>query len=229
MWVNRLALLAGAAATAIALTGCTPTGDTAIKVGRTSYTGSDVDLLTKFECTIATDPAAGAAPLSRQAARGFMASVLVASAIDHEISVKAKVQPTSGDVASTMAQLDPYIDKAAKGKDRTRLRELVETSVLGQVAVGTIVQQTLAQQLSQMDQTQAQQVVSDGIKQIRASEAKKAKIEVDPVFGLSADGLEPGGSDPSLSTALSSFAKSAASQQPDQAWLDKLPANQKCS
>jgi hypothetical protein len=227
--VTRLALLAGSVATAVVLTGCTPTGHTAIKVGSTTYSDSDVDLLTGFECSIARDPAAGVSPLSRQAARAFMATVLVSSAIDHQISVKAKAKPTSADAASTMAQLDPYIDKAAKGADRTRLRSLVESSVLGQLAVGAVVQQALGQQLTQLDQTQAQQVVSDGIKQLRADQAKKTKVQVDPVYGLSANGLEPAKQDPSLSLALSSFARSASSAQPDQSWLDALPASQKCS
>lgn len=229
MKVNRLALLVGATASAIVLTGCAPTGDTAIKVGGTTYTDKDVNLLTSFECSIARDPAAQVTPLSREAARAFMASVLVQAALDKRISDKAHVNPTSGDVAPTMKQLDPYIDKAAQGKDRARLRDLIESSVIGQLAVGSLVQNQLGQSLGQLDQSQAAQVVSDGIKQVRANEAKSTKITVDPVFGLSSNGLSPDASDPSLSTALSTFAKAAAAQQPEQSWLDALPAKQKCS
>ena len=229
MKVNRLALLAGAAATALVLSGCTPTGDVAIKVGKTSYTDHDLDLLTSFECSIAQDPNAGVPPLSRATARAFMATVLVAISVDHSISVKAKALPTSSDAASTMTQLDPYIDKAETGKNRARLRSLIESSVLGQLAVSAVVQQALGSSLSQMDQTQAQQVLSDGVKTIRANEAKSLKIKVEPSLGLSANGLESGTNDPSLSTAISSFAKSSVASQPEQAWLDALPANQKCS
>ncbi|MFL6059976.1 MAG: hypothetical protein ACJ72E_02000 [Marmoricola sp.] len=229
MLVNRLALLAGAAATSIVLTGCAPTGDTAIKVGATTYTDKDVSLLTSFECSIAKDPSAQVTPLSREAARTFMATVLVQAAIDERISSKSHVKPTEADVASTMTQLDPYITKAASGKDRDRLRSLIESSVLGQLAVGALVQTELGQSLSSMDQSQASQVVADGMKQVRANEAKSTKITIDPVFGLSSNGLSADGADPSLSTALSTFSKAAASTQPDQSWLDALPAKQKCS
>jgi hypothetical protein len=230
---NRLVRLAAAGASAVALTSalaaCAPTGDVALKVGKVEYTTADVDLLTKFECTIAKDPSAGAGVLSRQSARAFMATVLVGSALDNQIGAKFKVKATAADAASTMEQLDPFIDKAAKGEDRKRLREIIENSIIGQVAVSTIVQQTLGASLGQMDQDQGQQAIQQGVAALRADSVKDIDIDVDPVFGLSDDGLEPAKADPSLSLALSSFAKSATATEVDQAWLDKLPANQRCS
>jgi hypothetical protein len=217
-----------AAVAALTLSACAPTGDVAIEVGKTRYTSSDIDLLTTFQCTIAGDPAAGVTSLSRQSARAFMATVLVSSALDQRIADRAGVKPNESELASTMSQLQPYIEKAAKGDDRKRLTELVEQSILGQFAVGTVVQQTLGDQLGSIDQQQAQQMVQAGIEALRKDEAAKADTEIDPSLGLSADGLTAAGSDPSLSKAVSSFAKASTEAQPDQAWLDALPARQQC-
>ncbi|RNL61248.1 hypothetical protein EFK50_17940 [Nocardioides marmoriginsengisoli] len=229
MKANRLVLLAAATASAIALTGCTPAGDVAVEVGKVKYSTSDVDLLTTFQCEIASDPNAGAGALSRQSARAFMASILVASALDGQIGEKYKVKAGPADAASSMEQLNSFIDKAATGDDRKRLRTIVEDSIIGQVAVSTVVQQAIGQSLQQMSQEQAQQAIQEGITKLRLDAAKSADIEVDPVYGLSADGLEPAKTDPSLSRALSDFAKESMKAPVDQAWLEKLPANQRCS
>jgi hypothetical protein len=226
---NRLVLLLAASASAFALTGCAPTGDVALKVGDVTYSNSDVNLLTSFECAVAKDPTNGITPLSRQAARAYMATLLVSTAIDHRIGEDSNVKPTAADVASTLQSADAFIDKAAQGKDRDRLRSLLENVFIGQTAVGTIVQRTLGQQLSQLPQDQQQQVILQGIKQLRTNAAAKVKIKVDPALGLSPDGLEPATADPSLSRALSSFAKSATTAQPEQTWLDSLPAVQRCN
>ncbi len=56
---------------------------------------------------------------------------------------------------------------------------------------------------------------------------KKVDIDTDPRYGPAGIGW-PGGADPSVSKAVSSFAKSAGKAQPDPAWVSALPAGQKC-
>lgn len=226
MKTNRLVLLVAAGTTAFALTGCAPTGDVAIKVGSVSYSDNDVDLLTKFFCTSAK-PENGAPVLSRQAARAVMSTYLVSSAIDNHIADKAKVKPTKADVAESVTSSEPIIEQVAQGKDRDRLRSLLENLIIGETAVSTIVQQALGQALTQVPAEQQQQVVSDGMTQLRTDAAKTLDIEADPALGLAANGLAP--ADTSLSVPLSSFAKAAAAAQPDQTFLDGLPAGQRCN
>ena len=52
-------------------------------------------------------------------------------------------------------------------------------------------------------------------------------IDVNPAYGPDDSG-NAGAVDPSLSVAVSSFAKQSRSAQPDSAWVSKLPADQRC-
>lgn len=228
MLATRL-VLGAAAASAIVLTGCAPTGDVAIEVGGTSFSTTDVDLLTKFQCSIASDENVGAPPISRATARSFMATVLVSTVLDKKIGADSGVTLGPAEAAATMTSLDPYIEKVTRGEDRERLRKIVEDSVIGQLAVSSVVQTALGEALSQLPQEQAAAAVAEGTQRLRIEAAQDLDIEIDPAFGLSENGLETGKSDASLSRALSDFARAGASDSAEKAWLDDLPASQRCS
>lgn len=229
MKVHQLVLGAAATASVLLLTGCAPTGDVAVKVGDQTFTTADVDLLTDFQCTyladLVADPAnAGqVSAVSRQRARADMASILVATALDELLAERANVTVDPARLREPLAQLDPTIEKVASGEDRERLRELVSDSIANSFAVNEIAAQ-LAQE-NGVEGTQEQ--LAQAMFALRAGEAKDADVEIDPVFGLSKDGLSPG-DDPSLSLTLSAFAKQAAANPPDAGLVDKLPANQRC-
>jgi hypothetical protein len=63
---------------------------------------------------------------------------------------------------------------------------------------------------------------------LRTQYASKAKVQVDPRFGVLAAGqLQP--NDGSFSVPVSDFARQAAASQPSATFVSQLPASQKCS
>ncbi len=230
MKANRLVLgVATATASILVLSGCTPSGDVAVKVGDETFTTADVDLLTDFQCSylaeLVADPANGGqvAAVSRQRARSDMASILVATALDEVLAERADVTVDPARVREPLEQLGPTIEKVASGEDRERLRALVTASIENSIAVSEI-----AGRLAQESGVEAnEEQLSQALFALRTGEAKRAGVEIDPVFGLSDDGLTPG-NDPSLSLTLSEFSQQATASPPDPALVDQLPANQRC-
>lgn len=230
MKAHRLVLGAITVAASLALTACSPTGDVAVKVGDETFATSDVDLLTDFQCgylaSLLEDPAMAGqvAAVPRQRARTDMASILVASALDGLIAERFDVEVDPARLREPMAQLEPTIEETATGEDRERLRELVSDSIANGFAINDIA----AAQISQESGGQAtQEQLVQAAFLLRTDEAGRAGVEVDPVFGLSADGLSPG-DDPSLSVTVSDFATKAAASPPDAELVDGLPAAQRC-
>lgn len=229
MKAHRLVLGAISVAATLALSGCSPTGDVAVKVGDETFATGDVDLLTDFQCgylaELVADPASAGqvAAVPRQRARADMASILVATALDGRLAERAGVEVDKARLREPMAQLEPTIVKIATGEDRERLRELVTASIANSFAVNQIAQQ-LAQE-SGVEATQEQ--LAQATFALRTGEAARAGVEVDPVFGLSKDGLNPG-DDGSLSLSVSDFAQQTAATPPDPELVAGLPANQRC-
>ncbi len=230
MKASRLVLGSAAAASVLLLSACSPTGDVAVKVGDETFATSDVDLLTDFQCgylaSLLEDPAmagqVAAVPLQR--ARTDMASILVASALDGLIAERFGVEVDEARLREPMGQLEPTIEKTATGEDRERLRELVADSIANGFAVNDVVAAQIAQEIG--SQATQEQVVQATFL-LRTDEASTAGVDVDPVFGLSADGLSPG-DDPSLSLTVSDFATKVAASPPDAELVDALPAAQRC-
>src|SRR3954451_2098571 len=106
-----------------------------------------------------------------------------------------------------MDSLAPVIKKLAKGADRTLLTTLISEYLDAQLAIqAAIVAQIGETTLQQLGQEQANQVLTEALGAAQATAAKAADIDVDPVYGLSDDGLQVAG-DPSLSVKVSKFAK----------------------
>lgn len=230
MKASRLVLGSAAAASVLLLSACSPTGDVAVKVGDETFAASDIDLLTDFQCgylaSLLEDPAMAGqvAAVPRHRARTDMASILVASALDGRIAERFGVEVDEARLREPMAQLEPTIEKTATGEDRERLRELVVDSIGNGFAVNDLV----AAQVTQESGGQAtQEQVVQATFALRTDEAGTAGVEVDPVFGLSADGLSAG-DDPSLSLTVSDFATKATASPPDAELVDALPAAQRC-
>ena len=62
---------------------------------------------------------------------------------------------------------------------------------------------------------------------LRARQAKKSDIDVDPVYGIGKDGQSVG-VDSSLSVPVSDFAKASRATTPTADFLQALPKNQRC-
>lgn len=230
MKAHRLVLGAITVAASLALTACSPTGDVAVKVGDETFATSDVDLLTDFQCgylaSLLEDPAMAGqvAAVPRERARTDMASILVASALDGLIAERFDVEVDPARLREPMAQLEPTIEKTATGEDRERLRKLVTDSIANGFAINDLVAAQISQEVG--GQATQEQLVQAAFL-LRTDEAGKVGVEVDPVFGLSADGLSPG-DDPSLSVTVSDFATKVTASPPDAELVEGLPAAQRC-
>lgn len=214
--------------------GCSASGDTAITVDNTTFTSNDVDLLANFQCdsfkAASADPStAGQVPkYSRAQLRSVMASVLVASALNEKLAKRVHSHADPTQVASQMQQLKPQITKYVRSADRDRVTALLTAYISSEVAVQTAVVAQIGQAtLQQLGQQQGTQAVQEAEQAGRLAIAKKSTIDVDPIYGLSADGLTPAGGG-SISSPVSTFAKESAAQTATQSWLAGLPTNQRC-
>jgi hypothetical protein len=215
----------------LALSGCTQSGNVAARVGDTTVSTSDVDFLTKMQCETldkaAKDPTQAAqggvqtVPIAQ--IRTGMAETLVHAALNRQLAEKQDLSYDKDTLRSVMTRFEATVAQVPE-KDRTRFRDLVEDIYRGQLQVYTLAQEQLAKQgVAKPTQDQVDQAVSS----IQDSFRKDVHIEVNPRYGVDSSGS--GDSvDPSLSLAVSSYAKQARSGQPDSTWVAALPANQRC-
>jgi len=225
---NRLVLLAAGTAMLV-LTGCTPTGNVAARVGDTTVPTSEVDFLTRMQCIsldkTAADPSqAGSAQMAATASiRAGMVNTLVQSELNHQLAARDHLSYDTGTLRNVMQQFESVVTQVP-AKDRDRFRDVVEGIYRGQLQVYTLAQAQFANQ-GITDPTQDQ--VDQAVAAIQAKFRKSVDVEVNPEYGADEAGVA-GAADPSLSRAVSSFAKASRSSQPDATWVSKLPADQKC-
>lgn len=231
MKAHRLVLIAVAGASMLALTGCTQSGNVAARVGDTTVPTSDVDFLTKMQCETldkaAKDPAQAAqggvqtVPIAQ--IRTGMAETLVHAALNRQLAAKQHLGYDKDTLRSVMTRFEATVAQVSE-KDRSRFRDLVEDIYRGQLQVYTLAQEQLASQgVTKPTQDQVDQAVSS----IQDKFRKGVHIEINPRYGVDSAGAG-NSADPSLSLAVSSYAKQARSGQPDSTWVASLPANQRC-
>lgn len=227
---NRLVLLAVAGTSMLALTGCTQSGNVAARVGDTTVPTSEVDFLTRMQCVTldkqAADPTQaqqGVQMVPTAQIRTGMVNTLVQSELNRQLAAKQHLSYDKDTLRTVMQQFDSVV-KQVPAKDQDRFRELVEDVYQGQLEVYTLAQSELeAQGVESPTQDQVDQAV-DGI---QTKFRKTVDVDINPQYGANADGVA-GKADPSLSIAVSSFAKQSRASQPDSAWVTKLPADQRC-
>jgi hypothetical protein len=225
----RLVLLAAAGTAMLALTGCTQSGNVAARVGDTTVPTSDVDFLTRMQC-ISRDKAAdnpqqgtGATTIAKARLRTDMVNALVQGVLNRELAESKHVPYDKTTLRGVMEQFEADV-QLVPAKDRDHYRDLVEGIYRGLLPVYALAESELAAQgVTSPQQTQVDQAVAA----IQADYRKKVDIEINPEYGASADGIA-GAEDPSLSLAVSSFAKKSRSEQPDSSWVSSLPADQRC-
>ena len=228
MKANRLVLLAAGTAILV-LTGCTPTGNVAARVGDATVPTSEVDFLTRMQCIsldkTAEDPTqAGNAQMAATAQiRAGMVNTLVQSELNLQLAARDHLSYDKGTLRSVMQQFESVVTQVP-AKDRDRFRDVVEGIYRGQLQVYTLAQAQLGTQ-GITDPTQDQ--VDQAVAAIQADFRKTVDVDVNPEYGADDAGVA-GSVDPSLSRAVSSFAKKSRSSQPDATWVSKLPADQKC-
>lgn len=229
MKANRLVLLAVAGTSVLALTGCTQTGNVAAKVGDTTVPTSEVDFLTRMQCTsldkAAKDPAqAGSVQVvSTSQIRTSMVNTLIQTELNRQLAEEQNLSYDKTTLRNAMQQFGSVL-QTVPAKDRDRFRDLVESIYRGQLEVYSLAQSRLA---AQGVTDAGQQQIDEAISKIQDDYRKTVDIDVNPAYGADADGVA-GSQDPSLSTPVSSFAKQSRKAQPDASWVSKLPADQRC-
>jgi hypothetical protein len=224
---NRLVLLAVAGTSVLALTGCTQSPTVAARVGGETVSTSDVDFLTRMQCDTldkaAADPqqaqAGNVQTVSKAQVRSGMVNTLIQAELNRQLAAKEHLGYDRATLQQVMGQFESVL-KDVPAQDRDRFRSMVEDVYRGQLQVYTLAQDELGR-LGNGQPTQAE--VDNAVSAIQAKYRKTIDVEVNPSYG----GVS-GESDPSLSVAVSSFAKQAQSSRPDTTWVTKLPRNQRC-
>ena len=230
MKANRLILLAVTGTCALALTGCAPSGNVAARVGDTSVPTSDVDFLARMQCATldkaAEDPTQaqqGVQEVATSQVRVSMVNLLVQSELNRQLAARDHLSYDKTTLRNAMVQFESVV-KLAPTKDQTRFRDLIEDVYRGQLEVYELAQQQLA---SQGVSNPSQDDVDQAIAKVQDDFRKSVDVDVNPQYGADDAGVA-GSVDPSLSVAVSSFAKQSQSKQPDSSWITKLPSDQRC-
>lgn len=229
MKAHRLVVLAVAGASLLALSGCSQSGTVAAKVGDRTVPTSDVDFLTRMQCDAlekaANDPAqaGGAQMVAVSQVRTSMLNTLVQAELDRQLAEQKHLSYDQATLRNVMVQFQSVLDEVP-AKDRDRFRDIVEDVYRGQLQVYSLAQQRL---VAEGKDNPSQSDVDKAISAIQDEYRKTVKVDVNPQYGPDADGVA-GKADPSLSLAVSSFAKQSRSSQPQASWIAKLPDNQRC-
>lgn len=229
MKARRLVMVAVAGVALLPLSGCAQTGNDAAQVGDESVSTSDVDFLTRVQCEAldkaVKDPAqAGQVQAeSRRSVRANMLNALVDSELNAQIAAKAKAGYDRATYRQLMDQVEPAVQAAPK-KDRERFRDLIGGFYRGQLQVFELAKQKLALQGAS---TPSDDEVQNAIASIQADFRKEIGVTINPVYGADANGTA-GKVDPSLSVAVSSYAKKAAASPQTPDFVTGLPARQRC-
>ena len=228
MKANRLVLLALAGAVTFGLTGC-QSGNRAAEVGGDVITTSDVDFLTRMQCDAIADAAKDPAQadqvqqISTRQVRTQMVNALVQAALNRQLADKTGADYDRATYRQVMDQFEPAVQAAPK-KDRERFRDLVGSFYRGQLEVYTVAQRKMAEAgIAQP----TDQEVQDAVTAVQEDFRKSVDIDINPVYGPDAAGVA-GAVEPSLSLAVSDFAKQSSAAEPAPTFIARLPKNMRC-
>jgi hypothetical protein len=210
------------------LAGCgsAPPPGTASEISGTKISRSDVDELADAQCAGIEQAAKSGQAQSQEAPRKQVVQQALSLLMDVEFSLQfgksEDVTPRPQESAATYSQIDPLIKTLPK-----KYQPFMEQVFHRWADARDILTQVGEQATGQApNATNADQLVNAGY-QKREPWLKTRDVKTDPRYGPAGLGW-PGGSDPSVSKAVSSFAKSAGKATPDAAWVSGLPSSQKC-
>jgi hypothetical protein len=227
--VRRAPLVALAAlGAALTLGGCgsLPPGAAAVVDG-TTIKHSEVTDLAEAQCAGIKQAARTGQAQEQVTPRKQLVQQALSLLMDVELSLKyaesVDVSPRPRQVAATYAQIEPLIETLPEQhRDYTSevFRHWAEArDVLTQIGMRATGQQDTP--------ANSQNLINAGYER-REPWLEKVEIHTDPRYGPAAGVAWPGGGDPSVSKAVSKYAKDADKDQPGQAFLSALPASQKC-
>lgn len=217
---------AAVTASLLVLSGCSsvPPGAAAVVDG-TTIPRSDVTELAEAQCAgirQAVEQGGQAQPAPRKQLVQQSLGLLMDIELNLQYGEDQGVSPRPQEVAATYAQVRPLIEELPE-----RYQEFMEDTFQDWARGRDMLTQIGARATGQQPTGENTDELLNAGYQQREEWLPQADIETDPRYGPAGVGF-PGGADPSVSQAVSDFAKDAAAEQPDQAWVSSLPAGQKC-
>jgi hypothetical protein len=161
-------------------------------------------------------------------------NALVEAELNRQLAARDDLSYDRATLRSAMDEFEPTLTRAP-ARDRDRARDMIESIYRGQLQVVALAERHLADTgVTQPSDAQVRAAVS----RILADFRKKVDVEVNPAYGPGPDDAA-GSVDPSLSRAVSSYARHSVEAPPSQstpadeaqkysAWVNDLPADQRC-
>jgi hypothetical protein len=213
--------------TAAALSACGTHPGSAAMVGSETISDSRLDDVATALC--AAQEASAQAQQSDQAvaaraARQSALSVLVDTTLSRQFAESRGVEPNQGQVSKALAGNQATID-ALPASERSVYRRTLTEYVEGQLSLIEVGRQELARR--GVANATEQRALATATRLRNRWVAANADVSVDPRYGSFSGGALKAGNG-SLSVAVSSDAVAGAKATPDAAWVDSLPASQKC-
>lgn len=223
MLASRRVKLAALAAGMTLMAGCGIHPGAAAVVGSDTISQDEVDDVAQAVCAanLATAKAQNQ-PLPRLATRGareVALQMLLDAELSHQFAETKNVQANPQEVSQALASNESGF-ALLPAKEREDLRNALRGYVEGQLMLVEIGKQSLGQDVSQ------DEAIAEGSR-LRDQYVKDLDIEVDPRYGS----FERGAlrrDDEALSVAQSEMARAGDKAQPDQGFVESLPASQKC-
>lgn len=229
MKARRLILVALATAAAVVLSGCGVSGGVAARVGGATITADDVNFLADMQCTLLDTAAknplqSGSVPTQpRREVVASMVNALIDSTLNEQLAEKEHADYDRTTYRQAMDRFESAV-AVVPAADQARFRDLVGQLYRGQLQLISLAQASLAAQgVLQPTSDQLNQAAAALQEQYRST----IEVSVNPRYGPNEQGIA-GRVSPSLSVAVSDFAKQASSAQPSASWVSGLPADMRC-
>lgn len=223
MLASRRVKLAALAAGMALLAGCGTHPGAAAVVGSDTISQEEVDDVAQAVCAanLATAKAQNQ-PLPRLATRGareVALQMLLDAELSHQFAETKDVTANPQQVSQALASNEAGF-ALMPAQEREDLRNALRGFVEGQLMLMEIGRQSLGADTSQ------DEAIAEGSR-LRDQYVKELDVEVDPRYGSYQNGALTRG-DEQLSVAQSTTARAGDKAQPDQGFVEALPASQKC-
>jgi hypothetical protein len=212
------------AAIALLASACGTTPGTATEVNGTRITTAEVQELAGAQCDLRKQlvkngqaPAASASRVRQESLE-----VLMDTELSHQFGESEGIKVNPALAKALFEQVKPLFEPLPE-QSRNVFLDVFEGWSEGRAILVQAGGEALGQPVSP---TNIQQALDAGV-QARESWLEDADIKTDPSFAPGKDGFPSYGSG-SASRAVSDFAKGSAAQEQDPAWVNGLPAKQKC-
>jgi hypothetical protein len=210
------------------LSGCASHPGSAAVVGSERISDSRLEDVAGAFCALASTAPPTQGQTQEQpskTARLQALGVLIDDSLSRQFAETEGVEPNQGQVSAFVARSQTTLD-ALPAEQRSVFREILTEYAEAQLSLLAVGRRSLRR--AGTARPAPQQSITEANRLRSAWAAENADVSVDPRYGTYAKGvLQP--ADGSLSVPVSASAKAAAAATPAPAWVEGLPASQKCA